>query len=605
MPSKHFIQPDRAATLSGLFQERLAATPDKAAFRQFDSAAETWRSWTWKQVAQQVSRWQAALVKEGLAPGDRVAVMLKNCVEWIVFDQAALGLGLVTVPLYLDDRPDSAAWIIDNAGARLLLVEGRFQHRKVAEIASASHKLERIISLLSPERLADWNPEFAVAEDWLAAAANVAIPQRRITPDMLASIVYTSGTTGRPKGVMLTHDNMLWNAWYASQCLDFAADEIFLSFLPLSHTLERTGGYYLPLLLGAEVVFARSIALLAQDLQAIRPTVLVSVPRIYERLYARIQDVLAKKGAMAQQLFQSTVDVGWHRFEHEQGRAAWHPKLLAWPLLKKLVADGIAKKLGGRLTVAISGGAALCPDIARAFVGLGVPVYQGYGLTEASPVIAVNRPGANKPASIGKALPGVEIRIDANNELLSRSRCIMRGYWDNPDATSAVIDGAGWLHTGDLARMDEQGYLHIVGRIKDIIVLNNGEKASPGDMEAAIALDPLFEQVMVVGEGKPCLACVAVLNEEHWQTFCREQNLIPDNANALADSRINKMLLARIAERLKGFPGYAQVRRLHPTLDLWTVENGLLTPTLKMKRMQLQEKFQEAIEAMYKNLSGY
>ena len=605
MPSKLFIQPDRAATLSGLFHERLGATPDKFAYRQFDSATETWKSWTWRQVDKEVARWQAALVKEGLAPGDRVAVMLKNCVEWIIFDQAALGLGLVTVPLYLDDRPDSAAWIIDNAGARLLLVEGRFQHRKVAEIVSATHKLERVVSLLSPERLADWNPKFVLAEDWLNAAAGVAVPQRRLTPDMLASIVYTSGTTGKPKGVMLTHDNMLWNAWYASLCLDFAGDEIFLSFLPLSHTLERTAGYYLPLLLGAEVVFARSIALLSQDLQAIQPTVLVSVPRIYERVYARIQDALARKGGAAQRLFQSAIEVGWYRFEYENGRATWHPKLLAWPLLKKLVADGIVEKWGGRLKVAVSGGAALCPDIARVFVGLGIPVYQGYGLTEASPVISVNRPGANRPASIGKALPGVEVQIDANNELLSRSRCVMRGYWNNPEATSAVVDGAGWLHTGDLARMDEQGYLYIVGRIKDIIVLNNGEKASPADMEAAVTLDPLFEQVMVVGEGKPCLACVAVLNEEHWRTFCREHNLDPDKADALADSRVNKMLLARIAERLKGFPGYAQVRRLYLTLGPWTVENGLLTPTLKMKRKQLQERYQEAIEAMYKNLSGY
>src|ERR1700690_338826 len=213
MPGRAPLQPDRVATLSGLFQARIAASPDQAAYRQFDSATDAWKSWTWRQIGQEVARWQAALVREGLAPGDRVAVMLKNCAEWIIFDQAALGLGLVTVPLYLDDRPDSAAWIIDNAGARLLLVEGRFQHRKVAEIVSASQKLEHVISLLSPERLADWSPKFVVADDWLNAATGVAIPQRRLTPDMLASIVYTSGTTGKPKGVMLTHDNMFGNAW--------------------------------------------------------------------------------------------------------------------------------------------------------------------------------------------------------------------------------------------------------------------------------------------------------------------------------------------------------------------------------------------------------
>lgn len=604
MTSNAPLQPDRVATLSGLFSARVEASPGKPSYRQFDPAAGTWKSWTWKEVSQQVERWRAALIREGLAPGDRVAIMLKNCVEWIIFDQAALSLGLVTVPLYLDDRPENSVWIIDNAGARLLLVEGRFQHRKLAEIVSRSHSLERVVSLLPPERLADWSPQFVIAEDWLNAARGTVVPQRRVSADMLASIVYTSGTTGRPKGVMLTHDNMLWNAWYASQCYPFAPDEIFLSFLPLSHTLERTAGYYLPLLLGSEVVFARSIALLAQDIQSVRPTVLISVPRIYERVYVRIQDAIEKKGELARQLFESAVMVGWHKFEHEQGRAGWHPKLLAWPMLKKLVAGEVMEKLGGRLKVAISGGAALSPEVARVFIGLGVPLFQGYGLTETSPVISANRPGANIPASIGKPIPGIEVKIAANNELLSRSRCVMRGYWDNPEATAAVIDGAGWLHTGDLARMDGNGHLYIIGRIKEIIVLNNGEKAPPADLEAAILLDPLFEQAMVVGEGRPGLACVVVLNDEHWRAFCEEHRLDPQQAGTLADSRVNKLLLARVAGRLKEFPGYAQVRKLHPTLETWSVENGLLTPTLKIRRQPLHEKYRTEIEAMYRN-SGY
>jgi long-chain acyl-CoA synthetase len=597
------LQPDHVATLSGLFAARAEANPDKEAYRQFDSATGTWISFTWEEVRRQVTRWQAALIQEGMAPGDRVAVMLKNCVEWIIFDQAALGLGLVTVPLYPGDRPDNAAWIIDNSGARLLLVEGRFQHRKVAEIVAISKKLERVISLLRPERLTDWSPQFAIAEDWLNAANGTTVPTRRVSSEMLASIVYTSGTTGRPKGVMLTHENMLWNAWYASQCLEFAPNEVFLSFLPLSHTLERTAGYYLPLLLGAKVVFARTIALLAQDLQAVHPTVLISVPRIYELFYARIQDVLEKKGGLAREVFDRAVDVGWHRFEHAQGRASWHPKLLAWPLLKKLVADAVVERMGGSLKAAVSGGAALAPEIAGAFVALGIPLYQGYGLTEASPVVAVNVPGSNIPASIGRPLPGVEVKIVADDELLCRSRCVMRGYWDNPEATSSVIDGAGWLHTGDQARMDARGHLHLIGRIKDIIVLSNGEKVSPGDMECAVALDPLFDQVMIVGEGKAYLACITVLNEEHWRAFCVGLNVNADQADVLTDSRINKMLLARVGSRLKDFPGYAQVRRLYPTLDAWTVENGLLTPTLKMKRIPLQEKYQHAVKAMYEGLS--
>ena len=597
------IAPEHAQTLSGLFRERVAATPDRPAYRQYDAASESWKRYSWREVAHEVARWQAALTQAGLAPGDRVAVMLKNCVEWVIFDQAALGLGLVTVPLYLDDRPDSAAWIIDNAGARLLLVEGRFQHRKVAEIVAASQSLERVVSLLPPESLADWSPKFVLAADWLDAAAGCEVRARRIDADMLASIVYTSGTTGRPKGVMLTHENMLWNAWFASECADFAADDVFLSFLPLSHTLERTGGYYLPMLAGCEVVYARSINQLAQDLLAIRPTVLISVPRIYERVHARIRDALAKKGAAAQTLFRLAVDIGWRRFEHAQGRAPWHPRLLLWPLLNRLVARGVTQKLGGRLKYAISGGAALPPEIARVFIGLGVPLLQGYGLTEASPVVAVNRPASNIPESIGQSLPGVEIRIGENDELLTRSRCVMRGYWNNPQATAAVIDGAGWLHTGDQVRADARGHYYITGRIKDIIVLNNGEKVPPGDMESAITLDPLFEQVMVVGEGKPCLAVLAALNPDHWQAFCAAQRLDAGRADLLQDSRVHKLLLSRLATRLRDFPGYAQVRRAHFTLEPWTVENGLLTPTMKMKRAKITERFEQDLDALFRNLS--
>lgn len=594
------FHPDTLGSLYGLFRARLAATPDAMAYRQYDDAADIWTGFTWAQVAGEVERWQRALVREGLVPGDRVAIMLKNCVEWVIFDQAALSLGLVTVPLYLDDRPDNAAYILDHADAKLLLVEGKFQHRKLAEIAGSARQLQRIVSLEAPEnQLADWNPRFVVAADWLAGAADAVIPERRLTADLLASIVYTSGTTGRPKGVMLTHANLLWNAYAASKCARFEAHEVFLSFLPLSHTLERTGGYYLPMMLGGEVAYARSIAQLAQDLQTIRPTVLISVPRIYERVYGRIQDSLARKKPVARKVFDLAVRVGWRRFERAQGVAGWHPELLLWPLLKKAVADNVTEKLGGRLQLAISGGAALSPEIARVFIGLGVPIIQGYGLTETSPVVCVNRPESNIPASIGLPLPGVEVKIGENDELLTRSKCVMRGYWKNEEATRAMIDADGWLHTGDKASIDARGHYSIVGRIKDIIVLNNGEKVPPTDMESAILLDPLFEQVMVIGEGKPYLAALTVLNEEHWQTFAASLNVDPAQPSALSDPKVLKALTRRVAEHLKHFPGYAQIRRLHPELQPWTVDNGLLTPTLKVKRNQVLDRYRAVVEAMY------
>ncbi|AAZ98550.1 long-chain fatty-acid-CoA ligase [Thiobacillus denitrificans ATCC 25259] len=598
------FHPDQLGTLCGLFRARVAATPARVAYRQFDEARDSWVSFTWSEVAAEAARWQAALAREGLAPGDRVAVMLKNCVEWVIFDQAALALGLVTVPLYLDDRAESAAYILDNADAKLLLVEGRFQLKKLAEIAASSPGLQRIVCLVAPEsRLADWSPRFVVAAEWLENAVATAVPERSLAPDLLASIVYTSGTTGRPKGVMLTHDNLLWNAYYASHCADFGPHEVFLSFLPLSHTLERTGGYYLAMLLGAEVAYARSIAQLAQDLQAIRPTVLISVPRIYERVYGRIQDGLEKKGAPARALFRLAVHVGWRRFERSQGRAYWHPELLLWPLLERLVARNVTQKLGGRLRLAISGGAALSPEVARVFIGLGVPVYQGYGLTETSPVVCVNRPDSNSPATIGQPLPGVEVRIGDNDELLTRSRCVMRGYWKDEAATRAMIDADGWLHSGDQARVDADGHYTIIGRIKDIIVLNNGEKVPPTDMESAILLDPLFEQVMVVGEGRPYLAALTVLNEAHWEAFAASLHLDPAQPATLRDPKVTRALTHRVAHHLRHFPGYAQIRRLHPDLRPWTVEDGLLTPTLKVRRAQVLDRYRAAVEAMYANFA--
>ena len=594
------FHPDTLGTLCGLFRARVAATPDQVAYRQFDEASDTWVSFTWMQVAAEVARWQAALTKEGLVPGDRVAVMLKNSVEWVIFDQAALALGLVTVPLYLDDRPESAAYILNHSGTGLLLVEGKFQHKKLAEIAGSATTLQHIVSLTAPEGgLVDWSTRFVVAADWLAGAAGTPVPERHLTPDLLASIVYTSGTTGRPKGVMLTHDNLLWNAFYASQCADFDPHEVFLSFLPMSHTLERTGGYYLPMLVGAEVVYARSIAQLAQDLQVIRPTVLISVPRIYERVYGRIQDSLEKKGLLARLIFNLAVRVGWRRFERGQGRAGWSPALWLWSALDRKVARNVTEKLGGRLKLAISGGAALSPEIAHMFIGLGVPIIQGYGLTETSPVVCVNRPESNIPSSIGPPLPGIEVKIGDNDELLTRSRCVMRGYWQDEAATRAMIDSEGWLHSGDQATVDAWGHYHITGRIKDIIVLNNGEKVPPTDMESAILLDPLFEQVMVVGEGKPYLAALTVLNEAHWQEFAAHLNVDPRHPGALRDPKVMKALTHRVAHHLKHFPGYAQIRRLHPDLKPWTLEDGLLTPTLKIKRNQVLDRYRAAVEAMY------
>ena len=552
-------------------------------------------------MAIEVGRWQAAFAKDGLARGERVGIMLKNCREWVVFDQAALGLGLISVPFYTDDRPDNVAYIVEDTDVKLLLIEGNRQWYQLQQASGGFSQLQRLVSIHPVEEDGDdtpTDPRLVSLNDWLfGLSGEVHIEDMK--SDDLATIVYTSGTTGRPKGVMLSHRNILANAYAASQCAETTEEEVFLSFLPLSHMLERTAGYYLPMMIGGLVVFARSVNQLAEDLIQVRPTLLISVPRIYERVYAKILEGLEEKGRLSRMLFELTVEIGWHHFEFQQGRRSWGPKLLLWPVLKVLVADKIVNRLGGRIKYAICGGAALPPKVGRMFLSLGLPIVHGYGMTEASPDVTVNRPENNIPESIGTPMPGVEVKIGENEELLIRGELVMLGYWNNDETTKDAIDSEGWLHTGDKARIDENKHLYITGRIKEIIVLANGEKVPPADMEMAICSDPLFEQVMVIGEARPYLAAIIVLNPEQWTKLASKLGLNADSENPLRDNHLHKYLLTRIKHCIKDFPGYARIRKLLLTLNPWNVDNGMLTPTLKIKRTPIMQHFQQEIEDMY------
>ena len=448
------INVDSAGTLDGLFFERVRRSPDDTAYRYFDKTGHTWRDCSWHEAGGQVARWRAAIAAEGFEEGDRAAIQLRNGIDWVCFDQAVLGEGLVSVPLYTEDRPDNIAYILSDAAVRLLLVQNLAQWNKLERALQGNETLSRVLILEQPdagERKAAAlaaDERLAFVGDWLPAGMP---PLRRRTgnPQSLASIVYTSGTTGRPKGVMLSHYNMLSVAHAALASMECYQQDLFLSFLPLSHTLERTAGYYLPVMSGAAVAHARSVPQLAEDLLAVRPTVMIAVPRIFERVYGRITDQLAKQAPLARTLFKAAVRVGWRHFQWRQGQARWSPGLLLNPLLRKLVGDKVTAKLGGNLRYAISGGAALPFKVAQTFIGLGLEILQGYGLTETSPVISVNRPGNNDPASVGEPLRGIEVRIGEHDELMVKTPGAMLGYWNNHAATAEVIDPDGWLHTGD------------------------------------------------------------------------------------------------------------------------------------------------------------
>ncbi|HQS58121.1 MAG: long-chain fatty acid--CoA ligase [Gallionellales bacterium 35-53-114] len=593
--SDHIIKPEEAITLHGIFLERIRHTPENIAYKYFDTRKNDWVTLTWMQVRDQVARWQAALLKENLAAGERVAIMLRNCPSWVIFEQAAMSLGLVVVPLYTVDRPDNIAYIVKDAGVKVLLLENEEQWQSLSGVTGQMDCVQRFVSIEKVSGNTD--PRLKCADEWLPVKAAMQAERER-KRDELATIIYTSGTTGKPKGVMLSHHNIVYNAYASYLVFPVSQVDCSLSFLPLSHTFERTAGYWL-MIGGAQTAYARSIPLLADDLKLIRPTVLIAVPRIFERIYNAIHAKLEEGSPLKKKLFLLTIEVGWDRFEYQQGRGSWTPKMLLWPLVNKLVASKVMDRLGGRIRFSVSGGAALPPKVSRLFIALGLPLVQGYGLTETSPVVSANPIDKNFPSSVGLPFEGISVRIGPQNALMVKSPSNMLGYWHNPEATSAMIDSEGWLNTGDTARISETGHIYITGRLKEIIVLSNGEKVPPADMEAAITRDPLFDQIMVHGEGHPYLVAVAVVNPDIWKQLAVKAGVDAGKPESLGDKRVEDLVIQRISAQMKEFPGYAQIHRALLLSDPWTIENGLLTPTLKVKRAKVVEKFFNEIKSLY------
>ncbi len=595
--NQDYITPITAHNLSDLFYERVKRSSDKIAYRYFDSHEKSWKDLTWNDISKQVELWHTAFRHEGLIKGDRVAIMMGNCPDWVIFDQAAYSLGLVVVPIYTNDRTENIRYIIENSNTKVFFIEDPLRCEALLNNDSLI-EFKDLLRIVTHQDISKYkNSKLIQVENWLPSYTET-IEREDVQPDDLATVVYTSGTTGRPKGVMLSHNNIFSNAHAAAIFEHFDTDDVFLSFLPLSHMFERTAGYYMPMIIGAEIAYARSIEMLGEDLVSIKPTILVTVPRIFERVYNKIHDQLKTKPPIAQKLFSLAVKVGWHRFLLQQKRESWHPKLLLWPLLNKLVAGKILAKLGGNLQLAVSGGAALSPEIAKTFIGLGLTISQGYGLTETSPVVSTNKLKNNDPFSVGQVMGNVQVKLGNNDELLVKGPTVMLGYWDNKDATDEAIDSDDWFHTGDKAKI-ENNHIYITGRIKEIIVMSNGEKVPPSDIELAIGGDSLFEQVIVLGEAKPFLTAIITIEEDNWKKLAEELS-VSSESSSLDLEKVKAVFLERINNQLAEFPGYAKIVRAHIVLKPWDIDGGLITPTLKLKRSKIYEQYQKEIIELYR-----
>lgn len=590
-------------TLPELLTHHLQRRPQIPVYQFFDNRTKQWQILTVEETYERMMRWARAFAALGLKRGERVAMLLPNGIDAVCFDMAALSCALVPVPLHAIDTAGSSAYILRDSGARYLVTTKLNRWKDIRAAMELPDLNTVVITEEGIETEVEGARTVTSIDHWLSTGEGAELP---LGPDPtdLAALVYTSGTTGKPKGVMLTHRNVMADIHgvLGSLCPD--VNDVWLSFLPLSHTFERISTYYIALGMGNLVGFNRSIGLLQEDLRVIRPTLLMSVPRIYEKIYGKIQDRLATQPAYVRRLFDWAVEVGWRRFCRENGlpcpagfSALFDPLVAGF--LDKKVGGGIRKIFGGRPRVFISGGAAFNPQIAKTFLGLGVNILQGYGMTEASPVVCVNKLGSNYPQTVGVPLENLETKLGPNDELMVRGPNVMVGYWMRPEDTRAVLTEDGWLKTGDQADIYKSGHIRIKGRIKEIIVTSTGEKIPPADLEQAIEADPLFDQVMAVGEDRPYIACLAVVNAEQFKRFATELGKDPESENILMDKDVRNAALRRIKALTRDFPNYGIPRNVRLLNEAWSIENGLLTPTLKLKRARIRERYHKEIDELY------
>lgn len=605
MPEQSSAKPsfglENLTTLPQLLVNSVERYGEREALRQFDKETKSWHSLSYAQLMVRVMEWRRAYAAMNLERGTRIGILMPNSIDHACADQAALANGLVPVPLHAIDTPGASAFILSDSRAKVLVTNKLTRWKQIQAAGGDLQDLTAVI--ITEDEVDDETGMVRGLSEWLAAGTHVVELPEGPKEDDLAGIVYTSGTTGRPKGVMLTHGNIVSNVKATLECVFPQVGDIFLSFLPLSHTFERTAGYYLALATGCTIAYNRSVLLLADDLKTIRPTVIISVPRVYERIFARVHDKLKKSRPAARYLFDWAVEIGWRDFcrrnhlpvEHT-GRA-WLDGLMR-PLVRK-VSSTLLDQFGGRLRIAISGGAALSSKVARTFCGLGLPIIQGYGMTEASPIIAGNNRTLNQPNTVGKPFNNVEVRLGEGDEIQIKGPSITRGYWNRPDATADAFTEDGWFRTGDVGGFNELGLLSIKGRIKEIIVTSTGEKVPPADLEAAIETDPLFSQCYVIGENRPYLSLITVVNPDEWASFAKSCGVDPADPASLDNPSVKTSALKRAKTAAGEFPHYALPRAVVLTQEPWTIENGLITPTLKLKRGPLSKKFANVIAQLY------
>ena len=590
---------------------------------------DEWLDITWEDLERRVHAMAGMLHEQGVEPGDRVALLSENRPEWAVTDLAAQLIGGVNVSIYTSLPPSKIAYILRDSGAKVCVVSVPVQRKKVEEIMDECPALEQIIVMSElpddpPSNMMLWDEALARGEDvWEEHEDTLTAQAEAVAPDDPSALIYTSGTTGQPKGVILTHRNFCSNVKAALQRVPFGEDDEHLSFLPLAHAFERTAGHTAILAAGATISYAESVEAVTSNLQEVQPTVMISVPRMFEKVYNRVTKQVSEGGAVKQKLFEWAVRTGEKYAQAEQngGAGPWLKAQKA--IAHRLVFSTLHEKLGGNLKFAVSGGAALPEEIGTFFQAAGVTIIEGYGLTETAPVMSVNPMDAPRYGTVGHILPGVSVAIQSledetivgtvngndyptgtttgEGEILVKGPNVMKGYWENPEQTRAAFDPDGWYHTGDVGRFDD-GYLRITDRIKHMIVSRGGKNIYPGPIEEAFKTQPWIDQVVILGEDRPFLTALVVPDFESLRMRARDRDIDESrlsDAELIEHDDVQDLFQQAFTEYNHDAAAHEKIRNFRLLAEPFTVEDGTLTPTLKLRRSEITERHADRIDAMY------
>ncbi len=586
-----------AATLAKGFEQQTQKYGQRAFLR--DRHDGKWRDHSWNEIAEKSARLRAGLIKSGLKPGERVAILSDNSPEWVVVDLAVLGAGGIVVPLYTTSGIDETRHVIADSGARVVAVGSEQLLRKVQGIESDLPELKSIVALYKGSTPENHNGINVTTLEQSSDSDPVTSIEGR--GDDLATFIYTSGTTGPPKGAMLSHRNILANCASNLDALQLNDTDSTLSFLPVAHSFERTAGYYTVMLGGGTINYAEGLGQIAQNLLEVEPTVVLTVPRLLEVIYSRVTRTVEASPALRQRLFRTAIATGARAAEYRHRGRALPPHLAApMALFRRLVFKRIRAIFGSRLRYLISGGAPLPAEINRFLAAAEIPIVEGYGLTEAAPVVSCNLHGQTRIGTVGRALRDVEVRTAADGELLVRGANVMKGYYGREAESHEAVDSEGWLHTGDVAQIDADGFIRITDRKKEIIVLSGGKNISPANLETRLVSDPYIAQACVIGDRRKHLAAIVVPDFETLADKLKDLQLQGRKSEELVrEPKLREFFQTRIRQLNRGLSDVEAIVDFRLTADAFSQENSELTPTLKLRRKIVQEHYRDAIEAMY------